>query len=152
VRELGKVVFSGRSVMVRHPDWSQEIRLARVPRPIIGGERVYFRCPRCDRRADILYFGRRCLLCRRCLRLSYWTEALSPSDRRTYRITMMRERLGQPPCLGLLPDLPDKPKWMRWHTYNRLTADIETLEYVHWRAPVSKRMQRAAAKLLYENA
>jgi hypothetical protein len=38
------------------------------------GWRWYFRCPRCGRRTEVLYAGRRGLACRRCNRLGYRSQ------------------------------------------------------------------------------
>lgn len=38
------------------------------------GWRWYFRCPRCSRRVEVLYLGRRGLACRRCNRLGYRSQ------------------------------------------------------------------------------
>jgi hypothetical protein len=53
----------------------QPIGLARSRMPY-GGERVWFSCPACDRRAGVLYLppGQRLFACRACHRLRYGRE------------------------------------------------------------------------------
>ena len=38
--------------------------------------------------------------------------------------------------------LPDKPKWMRWATYDRAIAKIERLEHVHFSRPLAAILER----------
>ncbi len=136
-REMGKAALSGGTVIVRSSAGEQSVELARCDRPVFGGQRVYFRCGRCSRRACILYFARGGWACRRCHRLAHWTEALAPRQRRVRWLVRLRERMGQPAGGSAVGPLPDKPKWMRWHTYERLAADLTRREREHFASPIA---------------
>lgn len=141
VRERGKDALGDRigvSVGARRC----VIALERVPRPPFGGVRLYFRCPRCDRRCDILYGHHTRVACRKCLGLAYWSTALAPVHRGTHACIKARERLGQPEGLGLMAPFPEKPLGMHWRTYERLAAEAEAAEARHWSAPLPKRLAR----------
>lgn len=96
-------------------DISQRVNLERTSCNY-GGERPWFRCPRCCGRVAILYL-RGWPGCRKCSRLVYPSQsddAIARSWGRTYRI--MR-RLGQA-CDGYA--VPRRPKGMRRATFDRL--------------------------------
>lgn len=91
--------------------------------PYLGGSRCWFECPSCERRCRILYGGRR-FRCRKCLGLTYESQHEDAVGRATSQAHKLRDRLGQH---GSLADpFPQKPKGMRWSTYERLrTRDAE---------------------------
>jgi len=147
VRKWGKATFAGDAVELKGPGLSQRVSIARVPRPHFGGERVYFICPVCERRADILYLARDRLACRVCRRLHYHSQSITSVQRRVGRILAMRERLGQPPGLSIVAPYPGKPKWMRWPTYERLIAKIAAAERRHWHASKATMPERLLARI-----
>lgn len=146
VRAHGKSHFEVPSVRFRAPWGEFTVRLEHVAQSL-GGERVYFACPLCGRRSDLLYFARKRVGCRRCQRLHYWSQALAARHRRTYGLIKQRERLGQPPGLGLVADFPEKPKWMRARTYERLAREAASREQAHLAAPFGRRITKLVAKL-----
>jgi hypothetical protein len=87
----------------------------------LGGERPWFICPAlgCGRRVAILYGGG-IFACRHCYRLAYPSAREDVCDRATRRADKLRARLGWEP--GILNGNGDKPKWMRWRTFQRLLA------------------------------
>ncbi len=91
-----------------------------------GGERVWFRCPAlgCGRRVAILYGGA-IFACRRCYQLAYPSQRETAIDRKIHRADKIRERLGWEP--GILNGNDGKPKGMRWRTFERLTAEHESV-------------------------
>jgi hypothetical protein len=90
-----------------------------------GGRRGWFRCLSCERRCRILYGGAH-FRCRRCHRLRYDTQYEPAFARAATRALKIRERLG---CKGGIDDpFPDKPKGMRWATYERLRGEEERLQ------------------------
>lgn len=89
-----------------------------------GGERPWFRCPRCGRRVALLYGGG-IFACRHCHRLAYQCQRESLDDRNTRGIERIRERLGWKP--GFLSGSGWKPKGMQWRTFWRLHAEHEAL-------------------------
>jgi hypothetical protein len=47
---------------------------------------------------------------------------MQPADRCSYRMHRLRKDRLKDDRLDLLDGCPPKPKWMRWHTYERLAA------------------------------
>ena len=89
-----------------------------------GGQRAWFLCPAagCGQRVAILYGGG-IFACRHCYRLAYPSQRESPDDRALRRADRIRARLGWEP--GILNGDGCKPKWMRWRTFQRLSAEHE---------------------------
>ena len=79
-------------------------------------------CPAagCGRRVAILYSGG-IFACRRCHRLAYASSREDVFGRSTGRAETLRARLGWD--RGILNGEGGKPKWMRWRTFERLTAE-----------------------------
>jgi hypothetical protein len=98
-----------------------------------GGERPWFVCDvsangeYCGRRAAKLYGAGRLFACRRCYRLGYRIQRGDRMDRAHLRLARLHRKLG---AEYERPDLPPppKPKWMRWKTYSRISAQIEAGE------------------------
>jgi hypothetical protein len=115
----------------RHTDAGGTVRY-RVPllvgRPPFGGVRWWFQCPRTGARACKLYLprGGHQFWCRRAYRLAYACQR-ETSDTRLHRaIGKVHRKLGRKG--GAWDDLPDKPKWMRWRTYERHVDRLCELE------------------------
>ena len=81
-----------------------------------GGHRHYWRCPWCSRRCEVLAIAQqgREWACRKCLRLRYHSQGLTPAYRLQARADKIYAQLG-----ALDSDFVPKPKWMRWRTFNR---------------------------------
>jgi hypothetical protein len=92
-----------------------------------GGHRYWFECPWCYRRCRMLYQMGPALKCRTCADLRYQSEHLSPKRRKIRRAMQIRERLGQMKSTIAGP-FPEKPKHMRWDTYDRLRRTCQELE------------------------
>lgn len=90
-----------------------------------GGVRPWFLCPRCRRRCAILYGGQR-FYCRCCHGLAYQSQRDDRSYRALHRAQKIRRRLGA----RTGADVPAKPKWMRWATYDRLMRQADDLEHM----------------------
>src|SRR5215467_5360124 len=71
-----------------------KVRLARLERPVFGGYRVYFQCPRRGRRCDLLY-ARPHIACRQCHKLAYASENETRADRALRQLFKIRDLLGQ---------------------------------------------------------
>jgi hypothetical protein len=89
--------------------------------PRHGGFRWWFTCPKTGRRCAKLYlpFGGSRFLSRESYRLRYRSQRETKVDRAWRIKRKIVRRLGGP-ADDWAGDLPDKPKWMRWSTYNRL--------------------------------
>lgn len=144
VRKHDKQVFRRSELAFDTPYGRCLVDLTRMPTRF-GSERVYFLC-RCGKRVDILYLARGRLACRKCHNLHYWCTALGPVHRRTHGLVKLRESLGQPPGRGLVCEFPDKPKWMRWRTYERLVREAAEREDRHWSVPVPPSLSRVVAR------
>jgi hypothetical protein len=109
-------------------DWKDEqypVRIVRTPCHL-GGSRPWFICPAigCGRRVAILYDGG-IFACRHCYQLAYASSRDDAGGRATRRADRLRARLGWAP--GILNGEGGKPKWMRWRTFERLTAQHDAL-------------------------
>jgi hypothetical protein len=83
-----------------------------------GGERSYFLCPNCRRMCEVVVMttNARHWGCRKCFRLRYYSQRLSPGDRLQRRSDQLYARAGTEDDDGRIA----KHKWMRWRTFNRL--------------------------------
>lgn len=83
-----------------------------------GGSRTYFRCPRCYRRCEVIAMtsSGRAWGCRKCLRLRYHSQTLSPTYRMQRRADELYARAGEEHEDGHVA----KHKWLRWRTFDRL--------------------------------
>jgi hypothetical protein len=91
-----------------------------------GGERPWFHCPHCDRRAVILHPAFIKYGCRLCVGGMYTSQTKSAAGRRHFTLCKLRLKLGANAAPG--SPLPDRPYRMHRKTYDRLRARIELLE------------------------
>jgi hypothetical protein len=103
------------------------------------GHRPWFLCPDCNRRCKILYDGGGLFRCRKCVGAAYESQyerlPIRISNTRWKIRGWMRDR-GAPEWSSKDIDrVPNKPKWMRWSTYNRLKRRDGVLEEA-WSAAV----------------
>jgi hypothetical protein len=90
-----------------------------------GGGRYWFRCPtvHCGQRVAILYLdGEAQFTCRHCQALAYASQREDRIDRNLRRTRKIKRKLGGRE--GSINSSPDKPKRMRWRTYERLTSEV----------------------------
>ena len=125
--ETDQVILSYRS-RSGGDEWKNQeypVRLDRTPCNF-GGERVWFRCPAvsCGRRVAILYGGT-VFACRRCYQLADPSQRETAINRKIRRADRIRERLGWEP--GIMNGNGEKPKGMHWNTFERLTAEHDSL-------------------------
>jgi hypothetical protein len=92
-------------------------------RPPFGGLRWWFVCPRLNRRVRKLYLplGGRHFRSQRAYRLPYSSQRETVHDRAMRRARKLCQRLGGDPADDTYPN---KPKRMRWRTYNRLMDEL----------------------------
>lgn len=98
--------------------WHAFNRLLTLERTALHyGSRVWWHCPRCDRRAALLYGGRE-LACRTCWGANYRSQRETLEDRAARQANKLRRKLGWKP--GILNDIGGRPKGMHQKTYLRL--------------------------------
>ncbi len=96
-----------------------------------GGKRPWWRCPSCARRVAVIYGAGKYFACRSCYGLCYGAQKENSDDRALRKAFKIRERLGD--MDGSMFDFfPEKPKWMRWKTYWRLSMDYREAEMESW--------------------
>lgn len=106
-----------------------ELKLQRDLRHF-GGSQTYMLCPCCERRFCVLYFmPPKEIGCRKCLDLAYDSQYYTHPAPLLVRANKLRQRLGG--RIGLLNEIPRKPKNMHWATYLRLAEEIRQLESAH---------------------
>jgi hypothetical protein len=130
------VIYRHRSGDTDWKDQQYSVRVVCTPCNL-GGTRPWFICPAvgCGRRVAILY-GDGTFACRQCYQLAYASAREDAGDRAARRADRLRARLGWEP--GILNGEGDKPKWMRWRTFDRLTAEHDQF--------VGRSMRAAALK------
>ena len=109
----------GSLTLVEYP-----ITLDWTPCPF-GGGRYWFRCPTegCGKRVAILHLDHRNaqFACRHCQRLAYSSQRENAIDRNLRRASKIKRKLGSHD--RTITSSPDKPKGMRWRTYQGLLSD-----------------------------
>lgn len=117
---------------IRMDGWEQTIVL--VPRPRrFGGHQWYFVCPVMNRCCSVLWRppGANHFRCREGWgrAIAYTSQFLDPDNRAHRGKAKIKARL----IADLDPDeweLPPKPKWMRWGTYNRYEERFDRYEAI----------------------
>ena len=94
-----------------------------------GGQRPWFICRGCGRRAAVLYTTGGLFGCRRCHGLAYATQQETPLYRNLTAAQKIRARLGGDVCT--FEEFPTKPRRMHWSTYDRLRTRAEKAEGTH---------------------
>ena len=64
----------------------------------------------------------------RAYQLGYRSQRETPSDRALSRAQDLRHKLKG--SMALMDAIPEKPKWMRWKTYERKVSRIEAAERI----------------------
>ena len=110
-----------------HPDdqWHEVeelVPVARTPQRF-GGERVWFRCPRCDWRVRILYAPPK-FLCRHCHRLFYTSQSEGKADRATRGMMKIVKRLDPEAVCNHLPPRPPHTESMHVREAGRAIRDL----------------------------
>ena len=97
----------------------------------LGGRQWYFMCPAMNRPVSVLWRppGARCFRSRQAWgrQVAYHSQFCDPDNRAHLGKTRIKARL----IADLDPDdwdLPPKPKWMRWSTYNRYVERYDAYE------------------------
>ena len=102
-------------------DYRDAFRRQRVPIVTTdcnyGGTRPWFRCL-CGRRVGVLFDGVSAFVCRQCLGLGYACQQQAPRYRPMLRAQSIRRRLGG--TGSLMDSFPERPRYMRRKTYEKL--------------------------------
>jgi len=100
-----------------------------------GGSQWYFICPYMNRRASVLWkpAGAQTFACRQkwARQVAYSSQFQTATDRAHHGKAKISSRLCS--IGGFDPeewDLPPKPKWMRWRTYNRAVEKFDHYEAI----------------------
>jgi hypothetical protein len=108
-------------------DLDQRLELIAQPRHF-GGQQWYFKCPVTHRNCSVVWLppgaSRFCSRQAWGKQVAYSTQFESKFDRAITARQKVKRRL----IASLNPrdwDLPPKPKWMRWNTYERLAGKYE---------------------------
>jgi hypothetical protein len=104
------------------------VGLTTTPQPF-GGRRWWWVCPRRGDLVSKLYkpAGDWIFASRKAHRLAYRSQRQSPYDRAISQAFKRRKRLGAEGGIG---DPIDKPKGMRWATFDRKMSQVEAAETV----------------------
>jgi hypothetical protein len=119
-KSLKKCLKPGLSLRFRYSHQNQEISLELCfdwTPCNYGGQRAWFKCPRCWRRVAVLYFIGRSFICRHCAGLTYRSQNENQFLRASRRADKIMERLGDEPDNSTIPS---RPKGMHQKTYERL--------------------------------
>mgnify|MGYP006981144976 CR=1 FL=1 len=93
-----------------------------------GGERFWFKCPRCERKVVKLYFHNRTFQCRCCCTLPYRSQNESASDRNIRRVRSVRRLLGASD--NILDAIDSKPKGMHWRRFESLLDRAANIDHI----------------------
>jgi hypothetical protein len=119
-------------IQIAEINLDQRINIVSLPRHF-GGRQWYFICPYTNRRVSVLRMppGARYFACRQRWgrSVAYTSQCLGPIDRAHRGKSKINSQL----CAigGFDPsewDLPPKPKWMRWRTYDRAAEKFDQYE------------------------
>ena len=123
----------------------QEFGLQRRLRRFGGGQ-WYFVCPKTNRIASILWLppGATSFASRQAWgrQVAYSSQFQTPKDRALSTAQNIRVQLGGPDSFGMMQPFPDKPKWMRWATYER-----KVRQYVAYRTASMAGLERFIERL-----
>jgi hypothetical protein len=93
--------------------------------PTFGGRRWWFVCPRTGCRTTKFPNGGQHFLRRRAYGLAYDGENEGRLERLRRKAARLSYQLGEPSwSFASLP--PEKPKWMRWTTYEQMIAEWQS--------------------------
>lgn len=118
-------------VTIKHGGREQEISLCFAHRHF-GGKQWYFTCAWTNERVSVLWKppGSRIFASRQFFgrQVAYYSQFETPRDRALSAARDIRRRVGGPDCISCLDPFPEKPKGMRWATYERLQHKCEQYE------------------------
>ncbi len=95
-----------------------------------GGFRIWFLCPRCNRRVAVVYGAGKYFLCRHCYGLTYSSQQESKPYRLMRKARKIRARLGA--SNDLFESILFKPKNMHWKTFDYLRREADYANDLSW--------------------
>ena len=108
---------------------NQTIQIVGCPRHF-GGLQWYFVCPRENRNVSVLWSppGKRFFAGRKSWgnQVAYLSQFYAPGQRAHYMVNKLCDRHWRAWKPYGTWELPPKPKWMRWKTYERLMRNAES--------------------------
>jgi hypothetical protein len=143
-----QAVKNASTVTVRSRSGEQVIGVTWTPCHY-GGERPWWRCPVCGRRAAVLYQWR-VWACRRCLRLAYPSTRQDACERLDARARRLGERVGVSGARASeLPSLwpRRRPRYMHRSTFRRLKEQAWVLHDM-WDDAAATRLLRLMDHLM----
>jgi hypothetical protein len=84
-----------------------------------GGQRPWFRCPRCDGRSAKLFLRNGHFNCRRCHRLGYRSQVID-------KLTQQQKAYGR--LQNKLDTADMKPKGMHWRTFEQIHKQMAAID------------------------
>ena len=130
----------------------QVIPLDWTPCAVIGGKQVWFRCPRCYRRAALVYLsGYRGFVCRRCTGAIYRSQTEDKEARLSRKLRRIRARVGAEgrDLQQSIWHVP-KPKGMHWRTFEQVLEQAEGVRVQaleEWNVKLERSLSKWAARL-----
>ena len=97
-----------------------------MTRTNFGGRRRWYICPECGRRRGVMYFARRGVACRACLRLVYPTTRAKAFDRAIDKRDRLFRSLGAKPSDDIY--FLSRPRYMHEKTFARKKRALEDAE------------------------
>lgn len=117
-------------VQLEHPEGAKGVArftIDVIERPCrFGGERRYFRCPRCEASTEHLYVARAALACRVCADLTYTSRRMRRRDRDLVAAGNLRVQIGG--AHGVGAPFPPRPRGMHTRTYAGIVHAIHQRE------------------------
>ena len=122
-------------------------QLASIPNNYGGQERIYFLCPKCNRRSRLLYQIAARFKCRKCAKLNYESQQYGSDEKlAALRVTSFmwsRFKYNPPTSVPAIIAMhkPQRPKGMHRATYERLLEELAGLQR-GYAAEVAKQQRR----------
>lgn len=95
-------------------------------------EKPFFKCPKCDKRTQKLYFKNGSMGCQKCQRIRYESQLITKEQRMLNKAVRLRLKLGGNDNLHL--PFPKKPEQVAWKTYAALFLEYKTIMQICGRA------------------
>jgi len=122
-QQLSQLDIAPSAVTLSYSHHSQTIQVSSLPCHY-GGVRYYWHCPKCCRRAAVLYCAGS-YVCRHCIGANYHSQLIQPIDRLFERVSIIRAKLEWQQ--GIAQGHGSKPKGMHYSTYDKLVNEHDQL-------------------------